>query len=82
MDLLQAGNFKKAASAESDLRENVEKQLHTLKMDNVKLKETIKELKQHTMTNVLARGAKLPGGDANEDDLIDHFQNFDLDELG
>ena len=52
-------------------------------MDNIKLKETIKELKNRTMTNALNKGNnrqnELP---EDGDDLVDHFRNFDLDELG
>jgi len=44
MDVLQNGNFKKAERNQSDLADKFDKHLSNLKMENLKLKETIHEL--------------------------------------
>lgn len=91
LDQLQSKQVRKAEQIQRDVQDNYEKHINNVKMENLHLKETLREIHTAQTHQKLQSFGRPPTGEMNsemqdeeqdEDELIAHFNDFDMAELG
>ena len=87
LDKAQQQSVRKAEQIHRDVQDNFEKQIGNVRMENMQLKETLREFtsfqNQQRMQSFGKQQHVMEDQEENdEEELINHFQNFDMAELG
>ena len=87
LDKAQQQSVRKAEQIHRDVQDNFEKQIGNVRMENMQLKETLREFtsfqNQQRMQSFGQQQHVMEDQEENdEEELINHFQNFDMAELG
>jgi hypothetical protein len=94
LDQLQSNQLKKAEQIQRDVQDNFERQISTVKLENLHLKEAIRDIQSaHTNNRMMAFGRPMTGPhmvrqqemsmneQEEEEELIAHFQNFNMADI-